>query len=131
MVARVLLQPAAPIREYRGSPNFKGDRFTPVSVSGPKPHLVQSRTGVSSYSALAGSAERFARLELLRKPRRLRNRRAEGGRDDHGSVVGGNCLSPFTQIVRPRLENLGGVSPTRAEPRIGVKTTSELLEGIT
>jgi hypothetical protein len=64
-------------------------------------------------------------------PRRLRNRRAEGGRDDHGSVVGGNCLSPFTQIVRPRLENLGGVSPTRAEPRIGVKTTAELIEGIT
>src|ERR1700730_7599779 len=35
---------------------------------------------------------------------------------------------PFTQIERPRLENLGGVSPTRAEPRIGEKTMSELLK---
>ena len=34
---------------------------------------------------------------------------------------------PFTKIERPRLENLGGVSPTRAEPRIGEKTMSELL----
>jgi hypothetical protein len=35
---------------------------------------------------------------------------------------------PFTQIERPRVENLGGVLPTRAEPRIGVKTMSELLK---
>jgi hypothetical protein len=66
------------------------------------------------------------RLELPRKPA------ASGHLSRDERIRGWRKLPvPFTQIERPRVENLGGVSPTRAEPRIGVKTTSELLEGIT